>query len=222
MNFTFAPIRPVAGYSPWLDDPDFRSLHEAVKDHTMVDVFRLHELYTLVRQLGKLPEGDILEVGVWRGGSGALMASAARMCGLSSQVLLADTFQGVVKAGENDSKYTGGEHADTSVATVEQLLKGFGLENFEILQGIFPEQTGDRIDERKFRLCHIDVDVYNSARDVNEWVWPRLVPGGMVVYDDYGFEPCIGVTRYVNEQLGLPDRLVLHNLNGHAVVIKLR
>jgi O-methyltransferase len=222
MNYSFAPIRPVAGYSPWLDDPDFRALQESVKEYTLVDVFRLHELYALVRQLGKLPEGDILEVGVWRGGSGALLAGTAKLCGLDSHIYLADTFQGVVKAGEKDSKYTGGEHADTSVTTVEQLLGRMGLGNCELLQGVFPDQTGARISDRKFRLCHIDVDVYNSAHDVNEWVWPRLVTGGMVVYDDYGFEPCIGVTRYVNEQLDQPDRMVLHNLNGHAIVIKLR
>lgn len=222
MNYTFAPIRPIAGYSPWQDDPDFKRLADAVKEHTMVDVFRLHELYSLVRQLGKLPKGDILEVGVWRGGSGALMAGTAVQYGLDCKVFLADTFQGVVKAGGKDTKYTGGEHADTSVPTVEQLIQQLGLKNCELLQGVFPEQGGPRIGNRKFRLCHIDVDVYNSARDVNEWVWPRLVPGGVVVYDDYGFEPCIGVTRYVNEQYGLPDRLVLHNLNGHAVVIKLR
>ncbi|MEW5904764.1 MAG: TylF/MycF/NovP-related O-methyltransferase [Pseudomonadota bacterium] len=221
MKYSYAPIRPVAGYSPWQDDADFKAIYEAVRQHTLVDIFRLHELYALTRQLGKLPEGDILEVGVWRGGSGALLAHTAKQCGLSSQVFLADTFLGVVKAGEKDSKYTGGEHADTSIETVQTLFRGLGLERYEILQGIFPEQTGDSIADRKFRLCHIDVDVYNSAKDVNEWVWPRLVPGGLVVYDDYGFEPCVGVTRYVNEQFDLADRLVLHNLNGHALVVKL-
>lgn len=222
MKFSYAPIRPIAGYSPWADDSDFTEIHEAVKANTLVDIYRLHELYSLVRQLGKLPQGDILEVGVWRGGSGALLARAAVLAGLSGRVFLADTFQGVVKAGARDSKYTGGEHADTSPDIVENLLGDrLKLDNYSILQGIFPEQTGAEIAGHSFRLCHIDVDVYDSARDVNEWVWPRLVPGGMVVYDDYGFEPCVGVTRYVNEQLGLADRLVLHNLNGHALVIKL-
>ncbi|MBI5007563.1 MAG: class I SAM-dependent methyltransferase [Nitrosomonadales bacterium] len=222
MKFSYAPIRPIAGYSPWAADTDFMEIHEAVRENTMVDIYRLHELYSLVRQLGKLPEGDILEVGVWRGGSGALLARTAALAGLSSRVFLADTFRGVVKAGSRDSKYTGGEHADTSLDIVENLLgEKLKLENFSILQGVFPEQTGAEIAGRSFRLCHIDVDVYESARDVNEWVWPRLVPGGMVVYDDYGFEPCVGVTRYVNEQLALEDRLILHNLNGHALVIKL-
>lgn len=222
MKYTYAPIRPIAGYSPWASDQDFLTIHEIVKNHTLVDIYRLHELYSVIRQLSKLPAGDILEVGVWRGGSGALLAHSAMQTIPDCHVFLADTFQGVVKAGGMDSKYVGGEHADTSEATVNDLLSGqLHLNNYAILAGIFPEQTARQIEDRKFRLCHIDVDVYDSARDVNEWVWPRLVPGGMVIYDDYGFEPCVGVTRYVNEQLGLGDRIVLHNLNGHALVMKL-
>ena len=74
----------------------------------------------------------------------------------------------------------------------------------------------------KIRFCHIDVDVYRSARDISEWIWGRLVIGGMIVYDDYGFVGCVdGVTKYIEEQIYLKDRLIIHNLNGHAVVIKL-
>jgi O-methyltransferase len=41
------------------------------------------------------------------------------------------------------------------------------------------------------------------------------------VYDDFGFEHCDGIARYVEEQLPEPDRVIIQNLNGHAVVIKL-
>ena len=52
------------------------------------------------------------------------------------------------------------------------------------------------------------------------WVWPRLVPGGIVVFDDFGFYSCVGITRFVNEERSKPDRIVIHNLNGHGIVIK--
>ena len=48
-----------------------------------------------------------------------------------------------------------------------------------------------------------------------------MVPGGIIVYDDFGFSSADGVTKYVEEQRQFSDRLVIHNLNGHAVVIKL-
>jgi O-methyltransferase len=47
-----------------------------------------------------------------------------------------------------------------------------------------------------------------------------LVPGGIIVYDDYGGDTTPGIARYVDSQLQLEDRTVLHNLNGHAIVIK--
>ena len=89
-----------------------------------------------------------------------------------------------------------------------------------MLEGIFPEETASGIADQRFRLCHIDVDVYKSASDVFEWAWPRLASGGMAVFDDYGFPACPGVTRFVDEQRGQPDRLVLHNLNGHGIIVK--
>jgi O-methyltransferase len=47
-----------------------------------------------------------------------------------------------------------------------------------------------------------------------------MAPGAVAVFDDYGFPACPGVTRFVDEQRGKADRLVLHNLNGHGIVIK--
>jgi len=80
--------------------------------------------------------------------------------------------------------------------------------------------TAQSIADRTFRLCHCDVDVYQSAKDVFDWAWERLSPGGLAVFDDYGFPACPGVTKFVDEQRGRDDRLVLHNLNGHGIVVK--
>jgi O-methyltransferase len=70
-------------------------------------------------------------------------------------------------------------------------------------------------------FCHIDVDVYQSAKDIVDWIWDKLVVGGIIVFDDYGFPTCTGVTKYVNEQDGKPDRLIIYNINGHAIMIKI-
>jgi len=62
--------------------------------------------------------------------------------------------------------------------------------------------------------------VYQSAKDIVDWLWPHLVEGGVVVYGDYGYRTCAGVTRFVNEERLKPGRMVIHNLNGHAIVVK--
>jgi O-methyltransferase len=182
-------------------------------------VWRCHELWSLLGELTAIP-GALLEVGVWRGGSGALMASRFESLGIEDPVFLCDTWEGVVKTGPLDIYYHDGKHDNTSKHIVESLIHKLGLRNVELLQGIFPEETGRRIETHAFRFVHVDVDVYQSARDVFEWAWPRLSPGGIVVFDDYGCPATPGVTRLVDEQRGLDDRLLLHNLNGHGIIVK--
>jgi len=92
-------------------------------------------------------------------------------------------------------------------------------EIFELVEGVDPAARRQS-EGRSVRLGHCDVDVYRSAKDVFDWVWPRLELGGMVVFDDYGFPACPGVTKFVDEQRLLGDRTVIHNLNGHGLVVK--
>jgi O-methyltransferase len=206
-------IIPFATYSPWLDDTDFLRVFATVAEHSLVDIYRCYELWMLAAQAR---DGDILEVGVWRGGTGAILAARAS----AATVFLCDTFTGVVHASEHDAVYRGGEHADTSVELVLQLLQQLKLTNAVVLKGIFPEETGVALDERRFALCHVDVDAYESARRIIDWVWPRLNVGGVLVFDDYGFLTCNGITNLVNERFGQPGALLIHNLNGHALVVK--
>ena len=46
------------------------------------------------------------------------------------------------------------------------------------------------------------------------------MPGGVVVFDDYGFYECEGVAHFVNETATRSDLLYVHNLNGHALLVK--
>ena len=228
-NFTvdglyYGYAMPLANYTPWIGDPDFMSIYQQIKNNTLVDIYRCYELWQLVNKIQSLDaEAAFLEVGVWRGGTAGIMAKRLSLLKSNATLYLADTFTGVAKAGEKDAFYKGGEHQDTSLPLVEKLLnEKCGYPSYKILKGIFPEETMQLIEENeKFGLCHIDVDVYHSAKDVMEWVWNRLITGGVVVFDDYGFHTCTGVTRLVEEYRDLPDRFVIHNLNGHAIMIKL-
>jgi O-methyltransferase len=208
-------------YSPWYDDIVFRSVYDSIGGNTFVDQYKCYELWEQLGQLGHL-DGDILEVGVWRGGTGVLMAKRAKTVAPTARVYLAATLQGVAKATAADPWYKGGEHADTSPEIVRALASRLDV-SVELLTGIFPEATGDAVADRRFRLVHIDVDVYQSAKDVLEWAWPRLVVGGIVVWDDYGAFECEGVAtlgRSLFDAKMSFARLV-HNVNGHLVLIKL-
>ncbi len=216
-------LKPSIRFAPWNSEEEFERLYDRVKPATMVDKVRCFELRRLVAQSAKLGEGCLLEVGVWRGGTGALIAQRAAECGVEDTVYLCDTFTGVVKAGERDPWYRGREHADVSAAAVEEyLVAEMRLRKTVVLAGVFPDETGKSIPDERCRFCHIDVDVYRSARDAFEWVWPRIVLGGLVVFDDYGFRSCEGITSFVEEQVAREDAIVLGSISGHAVVIRIR
>jgi len=60
--------------------------------------------------------------------------------------------------------------------------------------------AGCAIADRSFRFCHIDVDAYQSGKDVLSWVWPSLAVGGIVVFDDFGFSSTRGIAALVHEE----------------------
>lgn len=214
---------PEATYNPWKRDADFDDVFSAVKDFTLVDEYRCYELWQLVEQSSKVAEGALIEVGVWRGGTGTIIAEQSKRKGIDSPVYLCDTFRGVVKAGPQDSSYRGGEHSDTSLEIVEALVESRShLDNIVLLPGIFPDDTAHLIQDQRFRFCHIDVDVYESAKGIFDWIWEKMAPGGIVVYDDYGFHSCDGIRKHVEELRMRSDLTLIHNLNGHAILVKLQ
>jgi O-methyltransferase len=212
-------VLPVATHSPWLLDEDFQRLQAAIAKNTLVDLYRRWELWHLIGQVRDIP-GDVLEVGVWRGGTGALMGARLQLLGCDATLHLCDTFEGVVKTSDADSHYSGGEHSDTSVPLVESLLSATGVTNARIHRGTFPDEAPAELSELQYRLVHIDVDVYESGRQIFEWAWPRLSAGGIVVFDDYGFSTTRGITRLCDELALRADAVLLQNLNGHAVMVK--
>lgn len=52
------------------------------------------------------------------------------------------------------------------------------------------------VDERRYRFVHVDVDLYQPTKDSFEHFWPRLVPGGVIVCDDFNWP---GARRAIEE-----------------------
>jgi len=222
-DYQYEVITPYANYAPWLKDTEFQTIYKKIKDHTLVDMYRCFELWQLTEEIHAInPSASFLEVGVWKGGTAGILGKKLALLNSRAPLYLADTFTGIVKASEKDEFYNGGENCVNKFDKLGSLMKGT-YSNYKNLTGIFPNDTAQLINpDEKFGLCHIDVDVYQSAKDIVEWIWDRLIIGGMIVFDDYGFHTTTGVTTYVNEQKNMSDRAIIYNLNGHAVIIKIK
>ena len=85
-------------------DKKFMELYKKVKDYTLVPVERCFTLYQTVKYILKNNiEGDLVECGVWKGGSSMLMAYILKDAGEAKRkIYLYDTFEGMTKPGEMD------------------------------------------------------------------------------------------------------------------------
>jgi len=220
-------------YSPWLTMSKYKDVLEyinprfysrtAIDNYTLVDIYRVYGIYQALEATRSLP-GDFLEVGVYKGGTAAFIASFLQENGNQGRLILCDTFRGVVNTSSMDTSYVGGEHSNASQDEVKNVVLKFGkVDNFVILPGIFPSETGALLDEitSQLRFAHIDVDVFSGSYETYEWVFSRMPKGGICIFDDYGTQGLEGVTRAV-EKIRLDFNCQVFNLfNGQAMVVKL-
>jgi hypothetical protein len=173
--------------------------------------------------------GDVVECGVWRGGSMMAAALSLKHGGDTSRGLhLFDTFEGMTEPGDFDLESGTGRPASEllsaapegspmrAVASLEDVRAnlesvGYPSERIAFVQGrvetTIPAQAPDRI-----AILRLDTDWYESTRHELEHLYPRLAKGGVLIIDDYGYWQ--GARKAVDEYMAehrLP--LFLHRID---------
>src|SRR4051812_29813395 len=200
-RFDYEIVRKPQPMSPSEFPPDFTpeeiADYRAVEPYTLTGPLRtvslMRALEYLVRQ--RIP-GDIVECGVWKGGS--MMAAARALLRLqetSRQLWLFDTFTGMSAptaedvsvcqiSAEEDYKGTylrvGLEEVRSAV-----LSTGYPQEQIRFVEGKVEDTIPAQIPEQ-IALLRLDTDWYESTRHELLHLFPRLVRGGVLIIDDYG------------------------------------
>ena len=172
-----------------------------------------------------LPAGDLIETGVFHGGTTVLMARLLQNLSSTRRLYACDSFRGLpppqaedagghcatlagdgVPRRRNCGKGHSGQYTSPR-RTVEEALRREALQaRVTIVPGWFhrslPPQPSD-----VFGMLRLDGDTYNGTYEALARLYPRLVPGGAVYVDDYGSFKGAGaaVDRYVT-QLAPMDR----------------
>jgi len=220
-------------------EAEFLPLYESCKAATMTSFERMHALWASVRYLGRARiAGDIVECGVWRGGSMMLAAKTLLAAGDTARRLwLYDTFAGMPPPGEADVQAMTGRGAAAILrreprdadnpfwgiaarAVVERNMGATGYPADRIVyvagrvEATLPANRPERI-----ALLRLDTDWYESTRHELEHLWPRLEPGGVLIIDDYGY--WLGARRAVDEffeRLERPPLLARIDYTGRVAV----
>jgi O-methyltransferase len=163
----------------------------------------------IARQLG----GEFWECGVFRGGTASIIADAIRADNLTLRLF--DTFTGIPYRDEVDLHIVG-QFANTQVEGVKEFVN---YPNTVIHTGVIPD-TFVGLESSKIAFCHVDVDMYRSIRACCEFVWPRLMEGGVMVFDDYVIKTCPGARLATDEFFADKRAYLVQTFAEGAVVFK--
>jgi hypothetical protein len=125
--------------------------------------------------------GVYAEAGVFKGGSARLICEEKS----DAPFHLFDVFemlqQGPISGADEVRKHFGPVHG--RLADVRRLLSQYGNVHFH--PGLLPETIAG-LEDLRFAFVHLDLDLPGPTQSALEYFFPRLVPGGILVGDDYG------------------------------------
>ena len=182
-----------------------RAILEATFPLTLTGPERLAALIGSVKYVvqQKIP-GDIVECGVWRGGSMALVARTLLLLGDTSRTLyLYDTFEGMPAPTDRDRDLLGRAAGDLmsaepretghtiwAYATLDDvranlLATGYPADRIVFVPGKV-EDTIPATIPAAISLLRLDTDWYASTRHELQHLYPKLSSHGVLIIDDYG------------------------------------
>jgi len=206
-------------------EPTFESLAltklmlQVKPKYTMVTNKNLIALYKLVQQVNKMGlPGDIVECGVWNGGSAAIMGVAAQSSHnyKNRRLWLFDSFEGLPRPTEKDgdlerdSYFEGWCKGDVNKVRWICEKLGVPLDVVSIVPGWF-DKTLRSSPVNCIAILHVDADWYDSVKLVLDVFYDKVIPGGFIILNDYG--AWSGCNQAVN------DFFTERNLNESCLTI---
>jgi O-methyltransferase len=185
-----------------------RKIHREVP--FLLDDSEASQIFNAVQQTAKV-EGDLAEVGVFRGGSAKLICEAKG----DRPLHLFDTFEGLPPPGARDAtRFAAGQYV-ALLEEVRQYLSGYPEVFF--YKGFFPDTAGP-IADRRFSFVHLDVDLYESTLNCLSYFYPRMNPGGVLMSHDY--TNAEGVRQAFDQFFADKPEPVLEVALSQALVVK--
>jgi hypothetical protein len=177
---------------------------------------RKYTVYQLMKSLYWLP-GDIAECGTWNGGTAYFMALAGREVARERPFHIFDSFEGLSPPTTPDGNFWQAGDLAAPIEAVKAALIGF--DDIHFYPGWIPTEF-HHVADRRFCLVHIDVDLHDPTRDSLAFFYPRMVPGGIIVCDDYGSALCPGAREAIDDYLQDKSERIIDLPTMQGLIIK--
>lgn len=212
-RFGYDLVKIPAGDSPAQEGPErafpemeksFHEIWELAAPYTMAGPVRSYGLYKAVDYISRhVPKGAIIECGVWRGGSAMIAALTLQRLGDFRDIFLFDTYEGMPQPTVEDVRPGSGRpafdkwqelqretHNEWCYASFEEvrsnmLRTGYPAEKIHFIKGKV-EDTLPHPFVSDIALLRLDTDFYVSTLHELRALFPALMPGGVLIIDDYG------------------------------------
>lgn len=192
---------------PYDMEDAFREIYEKTKSYTMTSAERMYALYLAVEYTvrRKIP-GDMIECGVWKGGSAMIIAlTLMRLGEKNKKIFLYDTYEGMGEPSNMDVRafdnkpgyeiwkkfYNASKKEKWLAAELDKVKKnmlstGYPEKNIIYVKGDVKKTIPETVPQ-KVSLLRLDTDWHDSTLHELNHLFPRLSSGGVIIIDDYGY-----------------------------------
>ena len=218
----------------FLEDPGFLNPYQQIKESHIYDQYsgpdgvawRLNTLVWAAKCALHLP-GDFVECGVFKGDFSWVIATSVDFANIDKTLYLYDTFAGF------SPKYSSPDDFPLNpnflqfaqeVYAIPDLFRKVkerfqSVPNVKVIQGVLPEVLEETAPDR-IAFMHIDLNSPAAEVGTLEVLFDRIVPGGMVVFDDYGWLEYVKQKRAEDAFADQRGYSILELPTGQGVLVK--
>jgi len=191
--------------------------------HTTLNEKKINNITKLVKNvLDDKIEGNAIECGVFRGGSLTQIGNTLKKFNSNKKLFGVDTFEGHPFHNEEDVPEDGkiihhkGLFSGNQLENVQKILDEKNLDNTKLFKGLVSDVLPNFLKNENFCFVHLDLDLYISTKQALEFLYPRMMYGGIIVFDDYDAYESPGVKKAAEEILGIDSvRKLIDSKDGN-------
>jgi len=224
INKFLAPIKyEIVKYRPFDASLRTEGKDRPIAAETMIGLRRLDNLKHCIADILKNNvAGDLIETGVWRGGSTIFMRALLKVYQDNTRLVwVADSFQGLPKPDPSHYPADTGDTLwkDSRLAISLEEVKGnftrYGMLDNQVrfLVGWFRDTLPTAPIER-LALLRLDGDLYESTMDSLHYLYPKVSIGGYIIIDDYSLPCCKAAVDDYRNRNGIKEKLEVIDWTG--------
>lgn len=166
-------------------------------------------------------EGDFVECGVNTGAYSKAIIEYINFDSLGKTFFLLDTYEGLVpeQITDNEMQAGVGNYLKAYKNVYEQVKETFKNNNVKIIKGVVPNTLAE-VNTNKVAYLSIDMNVTKPEIEAMEYFWDKMVSGGVIIHDDYGFPQHIHQKQAVDNFAISKNVPVLCLPTGQAIIFK--